>query len=527
MKNKHIATYLVSFILISTFFLGSCKNKQFPAFSNDQILLFAKPEGGIGLYNFPTKQKYTLTTNKDYFPHLAPDKKTVYFIRVGSSETNQGIAKNPNNAKQILSNTINKKTNRWAEIVTFNLETEKEQKISTIPLYDPGTDPKDLVRFVDQNKKIIVFSHFYPIRMFEVSSGKMISENPSPYFAECNVESNNQSFFVHVRQLPKKDFIISFDQLEIPDYSDSLLEVSTNGNLIEIRKSEKEQINKKYFNGFTYYVKDSEFIYSYDHELYSRSTNGEERLLFAGMHPFCYSNKELTKEVLKFPWFQCSFLLQDTEKIILGEQNRLSLLDKKKKQLFMFSKEMLQLSNNDPDPLYLYDHLEWLSFTKNKSAILLISSKKIDEKAGPDRIVDLSKRPDLVLLLKWENEKFQKLYEMNEKKDFTLDFKDLDNDGLNEIINHYSASNFLCEERFQAAGRSLLWIDIYHTRKDGTYEVANQNYPAIYIDLLKKLKPYYQRALSATRLKEPILCEDDLKKLETLVREAEIITRTH
>jgi hypothetical protein len=526
MKKIHIIVLLVTLIFVGSLFFSSCKKNQFPSFTLNQILLYAKPEGGISLFDFPSNQIYSLTKNKDYFPHLSIDNQLVYFIRVMSKESSQPVTRNSNDPKQIIADSLSKKVNRWADIYTLNLVTNTERKISSLPLYDPGIDPKDLVKFVDQFKKIIVFSNFYPIQMFDVNSGKIISEDPSPYFAECNVQSNDQSFFVHVRQIPKKDFIVSFDQLQTPDYSDSLLEASPEGMVKEIRNLGKDQIYKKYFYGFTFYPIESKFIYSYDHEIFVRNEKGDENLLFSGVHPFCFQNQSTNKEYLAFPWFQCSFLLQDKEKVVIGEQNRLSLLDKKKKFLFIFTKEMLQITNSSSDPYYLFDHLEWLSFTKNKSSILLISSSKIDKTAGPDRIVDLSKNPDLILLLRWENEKFIKLFEMNQKKDFTFDFKDLDKDGQNEIINQYSASNFICEERFQAAGRSLVWIDIFHIKKDGTYVISNQMFPDIYKELLNKLKPYYQRAINATRLKEPILCEDDLKKLETLIREAEIITRT-
>lgn len=526
MENKQILGYIVTVLLVTSFFLVSCKKNQLPTFSADQILLYAKEGGGICLYSFPNQQSYPLTFGKDYFPHLSPDNKTIYFIRVASNEINQQPVQNNKNTKQILTDTVNKKINRWAEIYTFRLDIEKEAKIASIPLYDPGTDPKDLVRFVDTYQKLIVFSNYYPIRIFEVKSGKMITEDPSLYFTECNIESNDQTFFVHIRQLPKKDYITSFDELENTQYSDAIVEVSTQGNLTTIRDSQKDQINKKYFYGFTYYPMESSFIYSYNHELYIREKNGKEKLLFPGMHPFCTARKNLQIDFLKFPWFQCCFLLQDDNKILIGEQNRLSLIDKKQKKLTVLTKEMLHISNNVSDPYYLFDHLDWLGFTKNRSSILLISSKKIDEKTGPDRIVDLSKNPDLILLLAWDNGKFVKLFEMNEKKDFSFDLKDLDKDGKNEIINRYSASNFLCEERFQAAGRSLLWIDVYHQKNEGTYEIANQNYPEIYKDLLGKLKPFYQRALTATRMKEAILCKDDLDKLANLVREAEIIIKT-
>ena len=248
--------------------------------------------------------------------------------------------------------------------------------------------------------------------------------------------------------------------------------------------------------------------------------------MFPGIHPFCYKTSPPDQEYLKFPWFQCSFLIQNDERVIIGEQNRVSLLDKKKKQLLLFTKDLLQITNSSNDSYYLFDHLDWLSFSKDKSSVLCISSKNIDELAGPDRIVDLSKSPDLVLMFTWKNEIITKQFEMNGKKDFTLDIKDIDNDGQNEIINQYSASSFLCEERFQAAGRSLIWIDIFRMKKDGIYEMANQYYPEVYSDLLKKLEPYHQRALTASRLREPILCDDDLRKLETLIREARIIIKT-
>jgi hypothetical protein len=526
MKNKQILTYLVTVFLAISFSMVSCKKNRLPTFSADQILLYAKKEGGIYLYRFLNQQYYQLTFGKDYYPQLDQNNKTIYFIRVASNEFNQQVVQDNKNTKQILTDTVNKKTSRWAEIYSYRIDVEKEIKIASVPLYDPGTDPKDLVRFVDNFQKLIVFSNYYPIRMFDTKSGKMISDDPSQYFSECNIESNDQTFFVHIRQLPRKDYIASFDELENPEYTDAIFEASANGSLIKIRESQKDQINKQYFYGFTYYPMDSSFIYSYNHELFIREKNGKEKLLFPGIHPFCYVQKNVQNDFLKFPWFQCSFLVQDENKILIGEQNRLSLIDKRQKKLIVLTKEMLQLSNNTSDPYYLFDHLDWLGFSKNRSSILLISSKKIDEKTGPDRIVDLSKNPDLILLLSWDNEKLVKLFEMNEKKDFSFDLKDIDKDGKNEIINRYSASNFICEERFQAAGRSLLWIDVYHQKKDGTYEIANQSYPEIYKDLLGKLKPFYQRALTATRMKEAILCKDDLDKLANLVREAEIIVKT-
>lgn len=524
-KYNKCACFVTTFFIIS-FFLASCQKISTPFFNGEKVLLFSKPYGGISLYNFETKQIESLTNQKDYHPHLFSDKKTIYFVRTLTNKINQTTSIKSDPTKKILEQSLSKTEKRWAEINTIDPITKKVKKISTILLYDPGADPKDLVRFVDDFKKIIVFSQFLPTRIFDVATGKMLSENPSPFFPQCNIISDHQTFFVHVRQIPKKDFLVSLDQLEIPAYSDRLLEISLDGKIESIQESGKEQILKKNFYGYTYSAYKSKLIFSYNHELFIRE-NTKNNFLFPGVHPFCIGLQEREVDHLKFPWFQCSFILDDSQKTVIAEKNRIIVLDKENKKTFLITKDVLQIVNDNTDSTYLFDNIEWVGLTKNKKSILFISSKKQDEKIGPDRIVDFGKSPDLILLLRWDNGRFFKQFELSGKKDFTLEFKDLNSDGKNEIINQYSASDFLCEERFQAAGRSLVWIDVFEQNNLGIYVSSNQQFPQIYQELLTKLKPFHQRAITASRLKEPILCEEDIKKLETLIREAQIITRIH
>ncbi len=87
----------------------------------------------------------------------------------------------------------------------------------------------------------------------------------------------------------------------------------------------------------------------------------------------------------------------------------------------------------------------------------------------------------------------------------------------------YAASNFKCEERFKIAGRALIWKDVYALSEKNEYEIANGRFPSIYEELLRQLEPLYSNALAAKRLKQPILCDDDLDKLSQLIRDAKQI----
>jgi hypothetical protein len=102
-----------------------------------------------------------------------------------------------------------------------------------------------------------------------------------------------------------------------------------------------------------------------------------------------------------------------------------------------------------------------------------------------------------------------------------MEWKNLDIDDTDELLLQYSASSFTCEGRFQSAGRTLLWVDVYKYHPE-TRQLLNDSalYPAVYSDLLKKLEPLYDRALTAIRLKDPILCQDDLDRLQQIIQEA-------
>jgi len=532
MKHKVVCFLCIILVFVGFFMLESCNNISLPAFQGDQILLFAKPEGGIAVYDFSRNKTFSITKNKDYYPHFVSSSQMIYFIRIIQKETGNTINQTKNIPKLNIPATMSTKINRTFEIRSYDLKRNIDKKISSVLLYDPGSDPRDFFKFVDQEKKLLIFSYFAPAILFEVKSGKVLQEDLSVYFPECNeYKADGSKIFLHVRQIPNNGFLKSTDQIESSPYYDGLYELSNNGRINKIKESGidketgKSNIYKKYFFGFSYNQFKDQLVFSYDHEIFLRMENREERILFQGVHPSFVKQSLLTNQNIMFPFFHCSYLLQNKESLIFGNANRLSIYDLKTNQLHHITTTLLELMEKNPgDPLYLFDHLEWISFTKNPRSILVISSKKMDKSAGPSNIVAINKNPDYILLFQWENGVFTKQFQMIDKTDFKFEFTDLNSDGKNEILVQYSASDFGCEERFQAAGRSIIWKDVFMLNPKNIYEIANNKFPSIYKDWLETMRPFYNRALTAKRLKEPIICDEDLKILERLIREAEIAT---
>ena len=190
--------------------------------------------------------------------------------------------------------------------------------------------------------------------------------------------------------------------------------------------------------------------------------------------------------------------------------------------LQLFTDQELSLSSRDNiDPTNLFDHISVFRVVKNPPLLILTSVKDTEQEASASNVMALEAVPDQLIALRLDQQLWTPLLQLGEKIGLLMEWKDLDQDKTEELLIQYAASNFKCEGRFQSAGRTLIWTDVYRYHDD-IHQYINDSalYPAIYSALLKKLEPLYERALTAIRLKDPLLCQEDLDKLEQLIEEA-------
>lgn len=492
---------IIQFVL---FFAVGCFHPKLSSNKLESMLFYAKPEGGLCLYDVTNQKNTVLTEEKDYYPYLEPETQMVFFIRlVQDQEKSETVSFS-------------------AKIMQMNVNTKNIRTLSKIVSYKTTPSLSDQLFFLDQGK-ILLIQNDQRIQMVETKTGKPIPENLIPYLPELNQYSGDgKTWYIRIRQGKHPSFYKSEKNLIPHPYYDSILSLQEDGSFAPIVTISKDRIYQDYIDGYTY--SQSQSLLAIGHSGKIEIRNQENQIIheFPGKHPFFMKTTMLESSLNQFPFYKVQAFTEFQTYSVFGSLHWVGKMLKGTQDLQLFTDQELSLSSRDnKDPTNLFDHVSVFRVVQNPPLLIITSVKDTEKEASASNVMALAAVPDQLLVLRLDQLVWTPLLQLGEKIGLLMEWKNLDQDKTEELMIQYSASNFKCEGRFQSAGRSLIWIDVYRYHEDiRQYIDDSSQFPEIYVTLLKQLEPFHERALTAIRLKDPLLCQDDLDKLEQLIKEA-------
>lgn len=503
----------ISVSLFLVFSTSSCyRVREIPSF--EKSLFYALPGGGIALYDFSVNKEIKLTNGLDYYPAPLRDGETILFLRFKEVFVGKGE---------------NKKSKIETYIYSYNARLNRERQIVKLKDFSPGRDLKDDCYFVGDGKYLLALSYAHQYELISVETGESVNLSILDFMHECNqYDLSGEDLYLRVRQYPRKEIFKNPEYLESPSSFEALILLDNEFNMTKLFEIPKDKMFSSTIYGFTLSQELNILAFSVDKEICLIEGNKVKKLT-SGVHPTFLKKNVIDKPIFNFPFSNLSFVFSaktsKEENILFCAKNYLSKVDLSKKSFHLLTSEdaILGTTYKEYDKAYLFSDLAFIGKLSTDDLFILVSYKEGDPTAGPENILSVNESPDMVILFSFLGSKFVKKADIYGGQSMEIEFKDLNGDSSFEIIVQYAASNFSCEEKFKVAGRALVWKDIYSISETGEYKLANGEFPAIYEELLKQLEPLYSNALAAKRLKQPILCDDDLKTLEQLIRDAKAI----
>lgn len=491
-------------IQLILFFAGGCTYPRLSQDHYESALFYAMPEGGLRLYYLDSNKAITLTEEKDYYPYFDVKTQLVSFIRLLPNEEKEGIV------------------SYSAKMMLMSVRSKKPQFISDIPLYNTSPSLPDQLFYLDGGK-ILLIQNEQRIRMIEVKTGKQIEENLIPYLPELNQYSQDgKTWYIRIRHGKHASFFKSDNNLYPHQYHDTILCLQADGKMTPCLSIPKDRIYQDYIDGFSFCQSQKILAIGNTGTIELRNEANQMIQSFPGKHPFFCKTDRADFALNHFPFYKVQAFVEFQDQYVFGTLHWAGRMKKGTQDLQLFTDSELSLTSRvSDDTTNLFDHISVIRNTETPPLLVLTSIKDTEKEASASNIMALTAIPDQLLILSLQNKTWTPLLQLGEKISLLMEWKNLDIDDTDELLLQYSASSFTCEGRFQSAGRTLLWVDVYKYHPD-TRQLLNDSalYPAVYSDLLKKLEPFYDRALTAIRLKDPILCQDDLDRLQQIIQEA-------
>ena len=511
-KLKKLTYWIICFSIV--LLSSSCKKTAEVAPSFEKSLFYASPEGGIALFDFSLNKEIKLTKQLDYYPTPLNDNETILFLRLKEVFTGSGK---------------DRKSKIETYIYSYNIRLNREKQIIKLKNFSPSRDLKDDCYFVKNGEYLLVLSYSRPYELISVKTGEIVNLNILDFMNDCNqYDSVGENLYIRVRQNPHKSLFKNPQYIENTPSLEALMKLDKDFKMVKLLEIPKEKMFTSTIYGYSFSQNLNFLAYSIDKEIYFLEENNS-KILTKGVHPAFLKKNIIVKEGFKFPFSNLNYIYHvknpREENTLFCAKNYLSIFNSSNKdfRILTYDDVIFSTSYKENDKAYLFSKLAYIGKLSINNLFILITYKESDPTAGPENILSISESPDMVILFSLENGKFIKKLDIGGRESLEIDFKDLNGDGSIEIIVQYAASNFKCEERFKIAGRALIWKDVYSISEKGDYEQADGKFPEIYEELLKQLEPLYSNAVAAKRLKQPILCDDDLNTLEQLIRNAKAI----
>ncbi len=513
-------TLFLCIIFCASFFIhcsrtNNQKISKYELQSLDKAVFFSDPAGhGIRLLQPESGNISALTNNNDDFPFYSQIDQTLYFIRI---ETTEGIE--------------SKKSIRRAAIVSKDLSSGNEKKLSEMLFYIPRQDRKDQIFFVDNGAKLLVSPIDQECFLLDSFTGQKLPElNPVDYFSQINqYDSALENMYGVVDTDSYNPFLSNVDNVEDVPFGKVLFTWNKSTAVQPIKQFLNEESFDNWFYGFSFSQNTNALYYSSNQILY-RFKDDAHASISPGVHPFTVKAHVNTAPIYTFPFFRLFRIVTlDQNTFLFTENNHLALFSEKSFH-FINNNEFLGGQTRPYDPYYLFDHLTYIGFCIAPADTLLLVST-FDKTRTPETIATGHNTPDLIKIFNFQPTEYDgtidhTFFSINNLFDLRMEFLSSVNptESIPEIKLKYSATNFAGTERMQAAGRVIQWMDVYEfVERENKYEIANEKFREEFIPILDQLTTFYETALRAKRANQPILCEDDFKLLEERMKKAKQI----
>ena len=503
---KNVISIILGLLIIQLAILplSGCFKPKYSDKQLDGMLFYAEPEGGISFFQVDEKKSESLTEEKDYYPYLDAKSQTLYFIRLQQNPEKNNIV------------TYSAKSMR------MNLTSGNIRAMAVIDSYKTTPSLPDQIFFINEGRQLFI-QNDQRIQFYDTQTGKSIQENLPPYLAELNQYNEKEdNWYIRIRQSKHPSFYKTEVNLFPHDYFDAIVEFDENGIITPLLTIPKEKLYSEYIDGYSFSQASSLLAVGYSGNIQLLDETHQVIHTFPGKHPY-FKKSMLSKSAMsQFPFYKIQAFVDFQSYYVFGSLHWAGRIRKGTLELQLFTDQELSLTSREPlDTSNLFEHISVMRLVKNPSLLIITSVKDTEKQASVNNIMALESIPDQLLLISLENEQWTSLMQFGEKIGLLLEWKNLDLEDQEELIVRYSASTFKCEGRFQSTGRSLVWTDVYRYHEDiRQYINDSALFPSIYKDLLLVLEPLQERALTAIRLKDPILCQDDLDKLSQLIQEA-------
>ncbi|MDD4613990.1 MAG: hypothetical protein PHI40_01085 [Caldisericia bacterium] len=517
----------ILFCFFSLFTLWDCSllSQKDSFFSQEMfspsMVFFANPEGfGIRVYQPENGKVQALTEDNDDFPYYSPDQHRLYFLR----------------RKDTL-NPSTQKTNTTFHVCSLDLHRGSTRYISEITIYTPRKDRKDQIFFVDQGRKIVVSPlNSYPFIVDTETGQKMPHENVWTYYSQINqYDLKGNRLFGTTNTDPYNPYFQDVKHIHEMLPQKTLFWWEEGRSIETIQTMEGPDSYERWFFGLAWSASSNALYFSQDSILYM--WDGLQcNTISQGVHPFTVKESFCAKEACSFPFFRLySWIpLENDNEYLFAENNRMALYQDNEFHTINNS-EFLGGQTKEEDPYYLFDHLVLLGELVYPDHTYILVSTQKTENVTPETIAKGNQKPDIIKIFNFHPTEIDgtidhSLFFSNGSWDLTFQMQFLASppQPYPEIILRYTASNFEGKERMQAAGRAIQWLDVYsYDPEQDMYVQANMKFPSLFKDIKERLEDVYELVIQSKRASNPLMCEEDIRILETKIREARSISRSN
>lgn len=443
-------------------------------------ILFSREDQGIWIIDSVGKNLRQLTSGDDYAPSWNEDGSSFYFLR-----------RNPDESVSLMKFNYTESKLEPNQLQTFSYITIPNIQNSFIKISESGD-------------KIAISSFDWGISLIDVKTGKVISNSFSDAWKYYDIFSRNSKFFLFSEYYPYDyNFIKGIDKRA----KRSVLNFATT-DLLEIQEVASSE---NQFKGYSFSKNSYTFSYSKDGAImYVESINEiKPTKLTDGFYPSIRPQPKYKYKIMEPFWKNVDFTnvtgridyeAYGKKFILIATPHEIANIDVPLKKIsFCKDKE----TNSTYLGWKLID-FALIDINNDKMSELLTSFWGGGENISAERIS----------IFKTEkNGSFKEIFLSKNKPLNRIEIIDLNGDGLSEILNVYNDMVHFGNSLMN----SLIWEDVY-SWINGKYELSNNDYKNIYLELAESYRAFLKNALS-----NPDKFGKDLYIIKELLRRAETI----
>lgn len=484
-----ITICIISLLVFSIYKLGSYVFSLFKPQQEDETLykspvyeeiIFSRGKNGIWIIDSVGKNLRQLTSGDDYAPSWNEDGSAFYFLR-----------RNPDGSISLMK----------FNYADSKLEPNQLQTFSYITI--PNVE-NSFIKISESGDKIAISSFDWGISLVDVKTGKVVSNSFSDTWKYYDIFSRNSKFFLFSEYYPYDyNFIKGIDKRE----KRSVLNLATT-DLLEIQEIASSESQ---FKGYSFSKNSYTFSYSKDGAImYVDSIDDLKPIkLTDGFYPSIRPQPKYKYKIMEPFWKKFDFTnvtgrieyeAYGKKFILIATPHEIANIDVPSKKISFFK-------DKETNSTYLGWKLidfALIDINNDKMGELLTSFWGGGENTSAERISIFKTEKDGSL---------KEIFLSKNKPLNRLEIIDLNGDGLSEVLNVYNDMVHFGNNLMN----SLIWEDVY-SWINGKYELSNNAYKNIYLELAESYKAFLKNALS-----NPDKFGKELYVIKELLRRAEVI----